>query len=159
MDSETTLAVSAFDGHTWVGYRTYVKLVRENGGQARPYKIRGPRDIHQAFASLSECDRERFYSVHLDAQHHVCGLELVTQGVLDASLITPREVYKAAILSNAGAIILVHNHPSGNPDPSQEDRFVTKQLVESGKVMGIPIVDHIIIGDNKFFSFSEAGLL
>ena len=140
---------SGFDGHAWVGYRTYVKLVRENGARAKPYRIIGPRDIHQAFASLSECDRERFYSVHLDSQNHVCGLELVTQGVLNASLITPREVYKAAILSNAGALILVHNHPSGNPDPSQEDRFVTKQLVESGKVMGIPIVDHIIIGDNK----------
>lgn len=159
MVPENSSGLSVFDGHTWVGYRTYVKLVRERSGSEAPYRVRGPGDIHRAFASLSECDRERFYSVHLDAQHHVCGLEMVTQGTLDASLITPREVYKAAILSNAGAIILVHNHPSGSPDPSREDRSITEKLVDSGDVLGIPVVDHIIIGDQSYFSFSEAGLL
>ena len=124
-----------------------------------PYKIRGPGDVYRAFASLSECDRERFYTVHLDAQNRVCGVELVTQGTLDSSLISPREVYKSAILANAGGIILVHNHPSGVPSPSPEDRSITKILRESGGLLGIPVLDHIIIGDEAFYSFSEEGLL
>ncbi len=159
MESENAPDLSAFDGHAWVGYRTYVKLVREKSGSRASYRIKGPGDIHRAFSSLSECDRERFYSVHLDSQNQVCGLELVTQGTLDASLITPREVYKAAILANAGSIILVHNHPSGIPKPSPEDRCITNVLKEGGELLGIPMLDHIIIGDGDFFSFSEAGLL
>lgn len=148
-----------FDGHAWVGYQTYVKLVRENSRSGTPYKIRGPGDVYRAFASLSECDRERFYTVHLDAQNQVCGVELVSQGTLDSSLITPREVYKSAILANAGGIILVHNHPSGVPDPSAEDRSITRLLKEGGELLGIPILDHVIIGDHDFFSFADEGLL
>ncbi len=159
MESENTSDISAFDGHAWVGYRTYVKLVRENSRSGTPYKIRGPGDVYRAFASLSECDRERFYTVHLDAQNQVCGVELVTQGTLDSSVITPREVYKSAILANAGGIILVHNHPSGVPSPSPEDRSITKILKESGGLLGIPVYDHIIIGDEAFFSFADEGLL
>jgi len=132
---------SFFDGHSWVGYHTYVRLVREATETHRPRPIRGPADIYDTFFGLSECDRERFYSVHLDSQHQVCGLDLVTQGTLDDSLISPREVYKGAILSNAGALILLHNHPSGNPDPNPENRSVTKTLVESGKLLGIPVLD------------------
>ncbi len=122
-----------FDGHAWIGYRTYVRLVRDSPNGLEPYRVRGPEDIYRAFRSLSECDRERFYSVHLDSQHNVCGVEMVTQVILDASLITPREIYKAAILSNAGAVVLVHNHPSGSPDPSAEDRAVAQALTRSGE--------------------------
>ncbi len=150
---------SFFDGHTWVGYRTYVKLVRENSGCRTPYQIRSPADVHRAFAKLSECDRERFYTVHLDGQNRVCGVELVSQGTVGSSLVTPREVYKSAILANASGIILVHNHPSGVPSPSADDRSITQMLIESGRLLDIPVYDHVIIGDEKYFSFAEAGLL
>ena len=148
-----------FDGHAWVGYRTYVTLVRENSHPAGPYRVRGPEDIHCAFRSLSECDRERFYAVHLDSQNQVCGVELVSQGIVDASLITPREVYKSAILANASGLILLHNHPSGSIEPSPEDRSITRILKDGGQLLGIPVLDHVIIGDNAYFSFEEAGLL
>ncbi len=150
---------SFFDGHEWVGYRTYVKLVRENSGCHTPYPVKAPGDVYRAFAKLSECDRERFYAVHLDGQNRVCGVELVSQGTVGSSLVTPREVYKSAILANASGIILVHNHPSGIPSPSADDRSITEMLRESGRVFDIPIYDHVIIGDGKYFSFAEAGLL
>ncbi len=150
---------SFFDGHEWVGYRTYVKLVRENSGCHTPYQIKAPADIYRAFAKLSECDRERFYAVHLDGQNRVCGVELVSQGTVGSSPVTPREVYKSAILANASGIILVHNHPSGVPSPSADDRSITEMLRESGRIIDIPIYDHVIIGDGKYFSFAEAGLL
>ena len=150
---------SFFDGHAWVGYRTYVKLVRENSGCYAPYEIGSPTDVYKAFGKLSECDRERFYAVHLDGQNRVCGVELVSQGTVGSSPVTPREVYKSAILANASGLILVHNHPSGVPAPSADDRSITQTLKESGRVLDIPIYDHVIIGDGKYFSFAEAGLL
>jgi len=150
---------SFFDGQQWIGYRTYVTLVRENSGCYAPCQIGSPTDVYKAFAKLSECDRERFYAMHLDAQNRVCGVEMVSQGILNCSLVTSREVYKSAILSNATGVILVHNHPSGIPSPSTDDRAITAMLKESGKILEIPIYDHVIIGDGKYFSFSEAGLL
>ena len=150
---------SLFDGHTWVGYRTHVKLVRERSSSHPPYRVRGPDDVYSAFASLSECDRERFYTIHLDGMHQVCGVELVSQGTVDSSVVAPREVYKSAILTNASGLILVHNHPSGCPEPSSEDRSITRILKEGGQLLGMPVLDHVIIGDNAYFSFAEAGLL
>src|SRR3990172_8701498 len=119
---------SFFDGHAWVGYRTYVKLVRENVRAHRPRLVRTPSDVYRAFARLSECDRERFYAASLDAQHRICGVELVSQGSTTSCLVHPREVYKAAILSNAAGVIAIHNHPSGDPTPSADDRALTPQL-------------------------------
>ena len=160
MDTATVTDENApFDGHAWVGCRTYVTLVREKPHPAGPYRVRGPDDIHRAFRSLSTCDRERFYAIHLDGQNQVCGVELVSQGTVDASLVAPREVYKAAILSNASGLILLHNHPSGSTAPSSEDRSLTRILKEGGQLLGIPVLDHIIIGDNAYFSFADEGLL
>lgn len=150
---------SFFDGQQWVGYRTYVKLVRENSHRRAPYQVGSPADVYRAFAKLSECDRERFYAVHLDPQNRVCGVELVSQGTINCSLVTPREVYKSAILANASGLILVHNHPSGIPSPSPDDRAITETLRESGRLLEIPVYDHVIVGDGKYFSFAEAGLL
>ena len=133
-----------FDGHDWTGYRTYVKLVREHPQATEPYRVKGPGDIHRAFGSLSTCDRERFYAIHLDSQNQVCGVELVSQGTIDASLVAPREVYKAAILSNASGLILLHNHPSGCTRPSSEDKSLTRILRDGGKLLGIPVLDHVI---------------
>ena len=81
------------------------------------------------------------------------------QGTLDTLLVHPREVFRVAIAENAAALLLVHNHPSGDPTPSGEDRCVTRQLAEAGRVVGIPVVDHVVIGDGSFVSFVEAGFM
>ena len=83
----------------------------------------------------------------------------ISEGILNSSLVHPREVFQPAILESAASIILMHNHPSGEVNPSQEDKDITYRLIESGKMMDIPVLDHIIIGDGKYFSFREGGLI
>lgn len=125
-----------------------VKLVRDGSLATERRKIRSPAIaadlLHQYFEGA---DREHFVALLLDTQHRVIGINTVTVGVLDASLIHPREIFKPAILANAAAIILAHNHPSGDPNPSPEDRAITRQITEAGRLMGIPILDHLIIGN------------
>jgi DNA repair protein RadC len=84
---------------------------------------------------------------------------LITRGLLDSSLVHPREVFRAAIAEAAAGIVVLHNHPSGNPTPSADDRAVTRQLVEAGRLLDIPVYDHVIVGGDRYFSFAEAGLL
>jgi DNA repair protein RadC len=94
----------------------------------------------------------------LDVKHRVIAEEVVSIGILDGSLIHPREVFKAAISANSAAIIIAHNHPSGDPAPSGADREVTKRLRDAGKILGIPVVDHVIVGcTGAHFSFREGG--
>ncbi|MFN9213592.1 MAG: JAB domain-containing protein, partial [Gemmatimonadota bacterium] len=100
-----------------------------------------------------------FHVAILDAQHRLDRDITVSRGVLDASLVHPREVFREAIAERAAALILVHNHPSGDPTPSAEDRLVTEQLVAAGRLLGIPVHDHVIIGRGRYVSFAEAGLL
>ncbi|QDV40904.1 hypothetical protein Enr13x_07400 [Stieleria neptunia] len=102
------------------------------------------------------CDCEEFAIVTLDTKHRPTGLVRVTRGTLDASLVHPREVFRAAIAASASAIILVHNHPSGDTTPSREDRAVTDRLTECGKMLGINVLDHIVIGGANATSIREA---
>ena len=102
------------------------------------------------------CDCEEFAIVTLDTKHRPTGLVRVTRGTLDASLVHPREVFRAAIAASASAIILVHNHPSGDTTPSREDRAVTDRLTECGKMLGIDVLDHIVIGGDSVTSIREA---
>ena len=102
--------------------------------------------------------REKVVAV-LDSQHRLERDIAVTRGLLNSSLVHPREVFREAIAENAAAIILIHNHPSGDPTPSADDRVVTEQLVQAGRVLDIPVQDHIIIGRGRYLSFAEAGLL
>lgn len=88
-----------------------------------------------------------------------CGLHIPRLRERSAALVHPREVFKAAILANAAALILVHNHPSGDPEPSAEDRAITERLKQAGELLGIRVLDHVVIGDDKFRSFAEEGLL
>lgn len=104
-------------------------------------------------------DREYFYSVNLDSKNSVLGVNLVSQGSLDNAVIHPRKVYKPAILSSAASLVFVHNHPSGNPEPSQSDRGITKALLLSGELLGFNILDHVIIGRHRFYSFADSGEL
>ena len=123
-------------------------------------RIQGPEDVYRVVGPrLRDLPHEEFHALLLTAQHRVIRSVLVTRGILDASLIHPRELFREAIVENAGGMILVHNHPSGDPTPSAEDRAVTRQLVEAGRTVGIPIVDHVVIGTGCWTSFAEAGAL
>ena len=95
----------------------------------------------------------------LDAQHRLDRDVLITRGILNTSLVHPREVFREAIAERACAVILVHNHPSGDPTPSHEDTRVTAQLVAAGRLLDIPVHDHVIVGRGRYVSFAESGLL
>jgi DNA repair protein RadC len=123
----------------------------------------GPLSSPQEVASylmprLSLLAQEHFLTLHLNTKNRLLGTETVTIGTLDASLVHPREVFKAAIRQSSAALILAHNHPSGDPRPSQEDISLTRRLRESGELLGIPILDHVIIGNQNYYSMREEGL-
>ena len=101
--------------------------------------------------------KEQFVVVLLNSKNRVIGTEIVSEGSLTGSVVHPREVFQPAILQHAAAIVVAHNHPSGDPHPSKEDREITKMLQEAGKTMGIPVLDHIIIGDGTYYSLQETG--
>ena len=92
-------------------------------------------------------------------KNKIISLEDISVGSLNSSIVHPREIYNLAVKKSAAAVILVHNHPSGDPTPSREDLEVTKRLVEAGKILGINVLDHIIIGEGRYLSFKEKGLL
>lgn len=101
--------------------------------------------------------KEHFVILHLDTKHCVIGEETVSVGSLDASIVHPREIFKSAVKRSASAILCVHNHPSGDPTPSPEDISVTKRLVQAGKLLGIDVIDHIVVGDGRYVSLHAAG--
>jgi DNA repair protein RadC len=122
--------------------------------------VRSPGDVVQTFRFMfHQLVHERFVCLWLNTANRVMGLTVVSEGTLNASLVAPREVFRDAIVAASASVIVMHNHPSGNPEPSQEDIAITKQLVESGKVIGIPVYDHIIMAEDGFTSFAERGLL
>ena len=125
-----------------------------------PERIRGPADVHRYYASrLRDLAVEEFHVLALGSQSQVQGALLITRGILNSSLVHPREVFRAAIAEAAAGIIVVHNHPSGDPTPSADDRAVTRQLVEAGRMLDVPVYDHVIVGGDRYVSFAEAGLL
>lgn len=122
--------------------------------------VRSPEDVWRVYAPrLQDLPVEEFHVAVLDAQHRLERDVLVTRGILNSSLVHPREVFREAIAERAAAVILVHNHPSGDPTPSPDDRAVTDQLVAAGKLLDIPVHDHVIVGRGRYASFAEAGLL
>jgi DNA repair protein RadC len=118
-----------------------------------------PEQIYQAFKFLMEETKEMFICLHLDGKNRIVCMDLVSVGSLNQSIVHPREVFKTALLSNATAIICVHNHPTGDCSPSSEDIAITRRLKEAGEIVGIKILDHIIIGQDEYLSFIERGLL
>ena len=117
----------------------------------------------QLFRSMRERlagqQREHFYSLMLDSKHRILREELVAVGSLSESVVHPREVFKGAIAESAAAVIFVHNHPSGNPEPSTQDRRLTERLCQAGELVGIRVLDHLIVGADGYYSFAEHGLL
>lgn len=122
--------------------------------------IRSPEDVARFMVPLlRDRTNEVFFVLLLDAKNALRSKVEITSGTLNASLVHPREVYKVAIDQRAASIIVVHNHPSGNPDPSREDAEVTRQLAEAGRIVGIPLHDHLIVAGDRFTSLAEKGLL
>jgi DNA repair protein RadC len=135
-----------------------VRLAGEARREGAP--MRTPREVAAVFQPrLHAAPVEEFHVAILNAQHRLERDVLVTRGLLDASLVHPREVFREAIAERAAAVILVHNHPSGDPTPSAEDRAVTAQLVAAGRLLDIPVHDHVIVGRGRYVSFAEAGWL
>jgi len=120
-------------------------------------KLAGAKDLAEYLMPMYANHREeRFGVVMLDVKRRVIRTEILSVGTLDTSVAHPREVFRAATLASASAIAVFHNHPSGDPRPSQDDMVITHQLVAAGQVMGIEVVDHVILGDGCWFSFREA---
>ncbi|KPK03674.1 MAG: hypothetical protein AMS20_10130 [Gemmatimonas sp. SG8_28] len=122
--------------------------------------VGSPADVQRWCApTLRDLPVEEFHLLTLDTQSRITRDLLITRGILNSSLVHPREVFRAAIAEAAAAVIVVHNHPSGNPMPSADDRAVTRQLVEAGRLLDVPVYDHVIVAGDRYFSFAEAGLL
>ena len=117
--------------------------------------VRGPSDVFRIMGPrLRDRPQEEFHALLLNTRHRVLRSVLVTRGILDASLIHPREVFRLAVGEGAAGVILVHNHPSGDPTPSAEDRAVTRQLADAGRTLGIPVLDHVIVGQGGYTSLA-----
>ncbi|MDB1949625.1 DNA repair protein RadC [Clostridium tertium] len=137
-----------------------IKMVKESSFFYRNRKVNSPSDAIELFRGfLSESDREQFIVCCMDTKNQPTFVNVVSIGTLNSSLVHPREVFKVAILGNSASIIVAHNHPSGDPTPSKEDITITARLKEAGKIIGIDILDHLIIGEDKHISFKEKGIL
>jgi DNA repair protein RadC len=122
--------------------------------------VRGPADVFRHFhPRLRDARYERFLLVLLDGRHRMLRETVISQGTLTASLVHPREVFRPALREAAAAIVLVHNHPSGDPSPSREDREITERLAAAGDLLGVPVLDHVVVAERGYVSLREAGLL
>ena len=118
--------------------------------------LRSPKDVINFISEeFSTLDREVLGILNLNSQNQVINMNIVSVGTINSALVNPREIFKSSILSNACAIIAIHNHPSGDVLPSKEDILFTSQLVKVGKMLGIEVIDHIIVGEDKYYSFFE----
>ena len=109
--------------------------------------------------NLLKSDREKFICMHLNVKNQIISFEIVSTGSLTSSIVHPREVYKGAILSNAASVIFMHNHPSGDSEPSIDDIEITKRLEKAGEILGINVLDHIIVAQKGFYSFRQHNLI
>lgn len=135
------------------------ELARRLMRQEEDEVIKGPKDVYALAKDLQTAKKEHFVVFYLDARNRVLMKETISIGSLTASLVHPREVFQPAVGLSAASLILVHNHPSGDPRPSQEDLALTRRLVEAGRIMGIEVVDHLIVGHKTFVSLRDEGLL
>ncbi|MDE2039595.1 MAG: DNA repair protein RadC [Elusimicrobia bacterium] len=135
-----------------------VMIVRE--GRPAEAEISSPQAVFKFMKpKCRRLDREHFWRIDVDARSRVLGYEVVSVGTISASLVHPREVFKGAILNNAAAVIVAHNHPSGDTTPSAEDKEATRRIQRAGELLGIPLLDHMVLADGSFFSFKDHGLM
>lgn len=138
--------------------KTRLKLVRL--GRPSAFRVMTARDVSTVLRLEARgLDRECFWRIDLDSRRKLIGYELVSVGSLDAAIVTGREIYKGALLNNAHGIVVAHSHPSGDPNPSRADRRVTATLVLAGAVLGVEFIDHVILAEDRYYSFNENRLL
>ena len=140
-----------------------VVLVKEKVGRYElPREISNPDQVYKAITAITSVEgeaQEVFGVLILNTKNKIVAVHEISRGTLSSSMAHPREVFKPAVLHNAAAIVCFHNHPSGDPEPSREDIETTKRLVEAGKIMGIEVLDHIIVGDEDYSSLKERGVI
>lgn len=137
-----------------------IKMVRESSIFYENRKIGSPKDAVELLRKfLDGADREQFITCCLDTKNQPTSINVVSVGTINSSLVHPREVFKTSILGNSASIIVAHNHPSGDPSPSREDIDITQRLKEVGKIIGIDLIDHVIIGENRYVSLKEKGVV
>lgn len=137
-----------------------ISMVKESSVLYLGRVMSSPKDgVNLVKPFLENSDREKLIVVGLDTKNQPTFLETVSVGTLNSSMVHPREVFKSAILGNSASIIMFHNHPSGDSNPSKDDIGITKRISEAGKILGINLIDHIIIGDNEFISLRENGYI
>ena len=146
----------SLDGY--MGYRTRVELVHE-GLEYDIVTIGGPADAYEFLKGIRHADRESLYTLLLNARNDLVGCEEVSRGSLNTTRTHPREIYKGALLANSIGVILAHNHPSGNPDPSPEDIEFTRSVAQAGELLGIELFDHLIVAGDSYTSLRERQLL
>jgi DNA repair protein RadC len=141
--------------------RYRVMLVKESEETFTSYpRFQNSRDLFESFREeFTVLDREFFFMITLDSKKRTIGYHTISMGSLSSSVVHPREVFKPAILENSAAVIFLHNHPSGDPAPSREDRECTNRLTAAAKILGIRVLDHVIFGSTDYFSFADAGIL
>ena len=137
-----------------------VLTVQEDiGNYLKPnMRYTSPSMIFDTFNYLQDETKEYFIALHLDGKNRIICVDIVSQGSLNQSIVHPRELFKTALLSSAAALLLIHNHPTGDPTPSSEDLEVTRRLREVGDLIGVKVLDHIIIG-STYYSFVERGVI
>lgn len=124
--------------------------------KAPEYRISQPSDIYNVIKKkYAKKKQEHFITITLDGEHKVIAVRIISIGILNRTIVHPREVFRTAISDNAASIIICHNHPSGSLIPSNEDRDITKRLLKSGQILGIEVLDHLIISKKGFYSFLE----
>jgi DNA repair protein RadC len=139
----------------------WVRLIKEvDPSQPEPVQVRGPVDAVALLRDRANRELvEVFYVIVLNTQSRVIAIQEVTRGILNSSLVHPREVFRLAIAFGAAGVIVAHNHPSGDTTPSADDRTITRQLVDAGRLLDIPVYDHLVLGAERYLSFAESGLL
>lgn len=137
-----------------------VTMVRESVLELESRDCSGPRQVWEvAKLLITEKDKESFWVFMVTARNRLAGVHMVSFGTLTASLVHPREFFRPALVSAAAGVIAVHNHPSGDCRPSAEDRTATQRLVRAGRILGVPLLDHVIVADESHYSFRENGAM
>ena len=140
-----------------------LRMVREKSTLYEGRKISTPQDakilVNDFIEGIEFLDKEVFVGIYLNTKNEPTAFEKISTGSLNASIVHPRECFKMAIMSNSNSVIFLHNHPSGDPTPSLEDKNITERLKEAGELLGIRVLDHIVIGNGRHYSFKEEGLI
>lgn len=134
------------------------RVLKVDTSNTRP-TIQTPKDVIAQVSYLKNYKKENFVVLYLNTRNELISKETISIGTLNANLVHPREVFEPAITNLSTSVVFIHNHPSGNPEPSEDDIKLTKQLVDAGKILGIDVLDHIIVGSESFCSFKDKKLI